>query len=88
MSRRAKPTVLEPPVIPVALNGRNGHHPAPSAFFLAITCKRGQTVRLRLSAIAAVWEDRGALDGPFFVQVAGRTFHPNEASFAELEARL
>lgn len=93
MSRRTKPVVLEP-VIPVEMNGRNGVHPpttnhkTPTPDWIEITGKRKQVIRLRLSAVDAVWEDRGALDGPFFVQAGGRTFHPNEESFAAVTAAL
>lgn len=83
-------------------NGNNGAHaidlpasrisfvrdePAP-LLFISIMSKRKAPVRLRLAAIDAVWMDAGSLDGPYFIQASGRTFHPNEQSFREVCAAL
>lgn len=56
--------------------------------FLTLTSKRKHVVQVRISAIDALWRDDGSLDGPFFVQAGGRTFHPNEESFVECSVVL
>ena len=74
-----RPTVLPP----------NPNPKTPTTpFFIRLTSKRKAVVMVRLSAIAAVWEDQGSLDGPFFVQAGGRTFHPGAESFSEIQNAL
>lgn len=81
----------------VKLNGHDRAHPplnpgsplpSSSPPFITLTSKRGAVVHVRPSAIAAIWEDKGSLDGPFFVQAAGRTFHPNAESFTDVQRAL
>lgn len=62
--------------------------PPSNPGFVELKNKRNLVARVRIASIDAVWTDKGSLDGPFFVQAGGRTFHPCEESFAAVQSAL
>lgn len=75
---------FEEPAIPVTAQPA----PACKTEFVELRSKRKAVAQVRVTAIDAIWEDAGALDGPYFVQAGGRTFHPAEDSFQAVRDAL
>lgn len=82
-----KPPVLPPErTIPAAIELPRRSEAPPE--WITLRSRRGCMAQVRTAAIAAYWIDRGKLEGDYYVQVGGKTFHPTEESYLEIAGWL